>query len=271
LGNSCCRLRSLLSSNTKLRLELSRNSDIFCLNHYTAAPNAGRTYSLEVRDMKWYVNMVDINKTAHLGIEIALREFPAKYPVRRVKMVRLNVSQGEVQTPHHTLFTGQIPRRLIIGCVRRTAFNGSWEHNPFRFYNYGIREVTVTAGGNTYHRDPLRMDFAHNQYFRTFNHFLQSLGLGSPHTETCGITPEKYKSGLCLFGFDLTPDKQDGSHWDLAQRGSTSIEIKFGVDPGAAAGVVAGLQHAIEVIVYAEFDSIIRIDHNREAHLDHMS
>jgi hypothetical protein len=74
------------------------------------------------------------------------------------------------------------------------------------------------------------------------------------------VNLKKFKNGLCVFAFDLSPDEDDGSdHWDLIKEGATSINIHF-AQPTPAGG--------IEIIVYAEFDNLLTINHTRNIFLD---
>ena len=63
-----------------------------------------------------------------------------------------------------------------------------------------------------------------------------------------------------MFVFDLSPDGPDCSHWDMASEGTTSLDINFGAPLP---------QGGIDVIIYAEFDSLIMIDNNREVYTDY--
>ncbi len=68
-----------------------------------------------------------------------------------------------------------------------------------------------------------------------------------------------FKDGICIFAFDLSLDEDDGGdHWDLVKEGETTINIHF------SAATVA----AIEVIIYAEFDNLLTIDHARNTFID---
>ena len=125
---------------------------------------------------------------------------------------------------------------------------------------FGIKEISISAGGVNYPRDVLKTDFPKNIYLRAYLQLLESMGLGNPHNEGCSITPQLYKEGMTLFAFDLTPDECDGSYWDLSRQGATTFEIVFS----------PALPEPVEVIVYAEFDGLIRVDRNREAHLNYM-
>jgi hypothetical protein len=252
----------LIPTHTKIHLQMYRHDDAFCLKNYQAVQDAAglpipiRTYELRVTEMKWHVRLVDLSKATHVALESTLSLYTAKYPIDRIQMARISIPANSDRTPHHTVFQGQIPRRITFGCVRRDAFNGSRTLNPFMFENFGIKQVTVTAGGITYNRDPLKTDFEHNVYLRAYLQLMESLGNGYPSTKTCAITPSLFKAGFCLFAFDLTPDDEpEGQHWELTRQGGTILEILF--EPMLA--------HPIEIIVYGEFDSMIRLDRNREA------
>ena len=243
----------LILSNMDLRMQLHRNTDRFCLMNF------GGTYKIEVQNMMWYVRKVEVAKSVHLAIESALEKSSAKYPLRRVVLTKLHIAQGRRSTPTNTLFTGQIPRRLIIGCVDSDAFYGSYSKSPFNFKNYNITEISVTAAGYTYPREPLRMDFENYQFMRPYVQMFEALGIGNEDRSN-NISLLDFKNCTCLFGFDLTPDQHDSSHWELVREGSTTVDIIFGTDIPAA---------GVEMIVYAEFDNLVTIDKFRNVHIDY--
>lgn len=77
---------------------------------------------------------------------------------------------------------------------------------------------------------------------------------------TTAITLKKFKSGSTLFAFDLSPDEDDGGHWDLARDGAVYINMHFSVNVPAA---------GIELIAYAEFDNLVTVDRNRNPYTDY--
>ena len=245
----------LLVNHIDLRLTLYRNSDAFCM--LTGTANAA--FKIEVNTMKWYVKGVDILKSIALGLEHTLLTHTAKYPVRRIEIKTLHLSQAVRQTPENALFNGQIPRRVVIGCVDSDAFHGSYAKSPFNFKNFSIREISVTAAGITYPMKPLTMDFANNQFTRAFVQLFEAVGIGGEN-KGLKIDMKSFKNGCCLFAFDLSPDEDDGSHWDLIKEGTTSVNIEF-----ATAIPASGA----EVIMYAEFDNLITIDRNRNPYTDY--
>ena len=246
----------LMLDNTEIQLELHRNPDAFALLCFAEAPEA---YKLEILDMSWHIRKVEILRSVQMGLESALQQHTAKYPIRRVVMRKLHVQQGRRSTPNNTLFNGQIPRRLVVGFVDSDAYYGNYKKSPFVFNNYSVTNAKVTAGGVVYPREVLQMNFAQNQYVRPYVQLFESLGNSKEDTGNC-ITMKDFKNSHCLFVFDLSPDEQDGSHWELLREGSTSIDMQFGVD------VPVG---GIEMIVYAEFDNLVSIDRNRNIFFDY--
>jgi hypothetical protein len=49
------------------------------------------------------------------------------------------VPTGYLDASRETLFSGQLPTRLIVGLVDNRAYNGSRERNPFNFHHYSAR------------------------------------------------------------------------------------------------------------------------------------
>ncbi len=245
----------LLLDNTELYMELHRNSDAFALMSFADGIN----YKLEVQDMIWYVRKVEILKSVQMGLETALVRNPAKYPVRRIQVTKLHIAPGRRAAPANTLFTGQIPRRLVVGFVNMRSYYGNYQTSPFRFNNHTVTKIKVMAGGQVFPREPIEMDFTNNRFMRGYVNLFEGLGQGREDTGN-HITLNDFKHSHCLFVFDLTPDEQDAGHWELIKEGSVSVDVEFGVDvpePG------------IEMIVYAEFDNLVMIDHNRNVYFDY--
>ena len=243
-----------LLNNIDFRMTLYRNSDAFCI----MSPGGNQNYKIQVENMKWYVKAVEVSKSVSLALERSLMQYTAKYPIRRVEIKSIHVNLGARATSDTAIFNGQIPRRLVIGCIDADAYHGIYAKSPFNFKNNAIDEVSITAAGQTYPSKPLTMDFAHNRFTRSFVQLFEGLGI-SDENKGNGINLASFKNGVCIFAFDLSPDEDDGSdHWDLVKEGETTVNVHFS-DATA---------EAIEVIVYAEFDNLLTIDHTRNTFID---
>ena len=244
-----------LINNIDLRLTLYRNSDSFCI----VSPQAAQRYKIEINSMKWFVKAVDVSKSVSLALERSLMQYTAKYPIRRVEIRTIHVNAGLRETPENAIFNGQIPRRLVIACVDADAYHGTYGKSPFNFKNFAIDEISITAAGQTYPAKPLTCDFVDNHYTRAFVQLFEGLGISD---DDKGNTVDliKFKYGICVFAFDLSPDEDDSSdHWDLIKEGATTVNIHF--QNATPAG-------GIEVLVYGEFDNLLTINHTRNSFID---
>jgi hypothetical protein len=244
-----------LLSQTEMRLELHRNSNAFVLQ----CPTNVADIQLNVLQVKLYIRKVEVLDSVSIALEKTMLKYSAKYPIRRVVMMNLHVTNPARATPLNNLFSGQLPRRMIFGCIDGDAYRGVINKSPFNFKNYSITDVRVVCGGQTYPAHPMRLDFPKNCYIRAYDHLFEALDLAKDNKGN-HINRAQFKDGRCLFAFDFTPDEDDGPHWDLVREGSTSIEISFG-DQLPASGV--------EVIIYAEFDNMVLIDKNRNTFYDY--
>ena len=248
-----CQDRYLLNQ-LDVRLQLHRNSNNFVLMCFDANPD----FVLEVNSMRWLVKTVEISPAVSLALEKTLLQYEAKYPVRRVEMKTMNVAAGLRGTQDNALFTGQIPRRVVFGCVDFDAFHGNFQKSPFNFKNYDIQRVGLTVCGETYPTKPLQLHFGNNQFVQAFVQMFEGLGMGGENRGN-NVTMQSFKYGTCLFAFDLSPDEDDGGHWDLVKDGPVSVNIEFGT----------ALANPVEIIVYAEFDNLLTIDKTRNVSIDY--
>jgi ribonucleoside-diphosphate reductase beta chain len=151
-----------------------------------------------------------------------------------------------------------VPRRIIIGLLSSAAYNGSRFKSPFNFEHFTLREITITANGRNYPQVPYQLDYARDLYVRAFHDFNEFVGVAYT-TESNGIDMNMYKSGWCLYTFCLTNSMENENCFELIKDGIVGINLKF-IDP-----VPAG---SITLIAYAESDTLLLVDRNRQISSD---
>ena len=246
-----------LLPNIELRLTIFPNSNAFNLLNYTDGE-----YKVDFQSLKLYVKSVELMKSYYLSLERALPQTPAKYPLKRVATYNLHITQTRRSIPVNDIFGGIIPRRVIIGCVKAKAYHGDFKKSPFYFEHFKLTEIYIRAGGERYPNIPLAPDYENDNFVRAYMQLME--GLGYAGTDTCNtITQKRFKDGWCIYCFDLSPTQDDSDqNWNLERKGSTSIHLEF-KDPVPDGG--------IEVIIWAEFDSMLSIDGMRNCFLDYVS
>ena len=243
-----------LPSDVGMRLRFARNKDAFCLMSDQQNPQ----YKVKIVDCKLFVRKVHISPSVFVAQAKAFEVGNAKYAIRRVVCKSYTIAAGARDNTHENLFTGQLPSRLVIGMVRNASYNGVYGHNPYNFHHYSVSHVKVLLDGQSQHVKTIECNFADHQTICAY----MSLFSGSNkwrRDEGNEINRRDYEGGYTLFCYDLSPDLSEETHFNLAREGNVRIDLKFEV----------ALPHTINVVVYAEFESIVQIDRNKNILIDY--
>lgn len=256
-----------LLSNVDLQIELWRNSDEFLLltpppvtgsqsgeGSSTQATKKAERYKIKLKAMSLFVRKAELTKNLHLAITERLnRGAEARYALRRVKMTTQHVAAGCWSTPTTALFTSQLPRRVFVVCVNSDAYNGRYHLDPFLFEHFNLRSAKITAGGQAFPDPPYTLDITKGIYVRAYLGLFDALGFERDNRGN-GINRRDFVNGFTVLGFDLTPDSDDGPHFQIIKDGSLTLQLEFAAPippPG------------IEVIILGEYDNEITINESR--------
>lgn len=241
----------------ELKLKFTRSDAAFCLMSGETSP----TQKVVIEDATLFIRKIKPNPSLALALVEKLKTTPAKYPIRRTDVKVFSLASGSFGTPKDNVFNGQIPDRLVIAMVDSDAYNGSYTKSPYNFKHNNLRYLGVFANGNQVPQKPLQLKYSETGG-QGFIMGYQSLFTGSgimygDHGNQ--ISREDYADGYTLYCFNLTPDLSSGENFNLIKQGNLRIEIQF----------ASALQHTVNLIVYAEFDSVLEIDHSRNVLFDY--
>lgn len=243
-----------LPNDISLRIRLVRNKDAFCLMSSTPDDN----YKINISACKIYVRKVKLSPSVFVAHAKALEVGNAKYPIRRVVCKTFTVPRGNLDFSQENLFTGQLPTRLVLGCVDNDAYNGSYAKSPFNFKHFRMSQLKVFLDGQQQQIRPLELNYANNGYLAGYMTLFSGTGKQF-RDEGCEIQRDEYPGGYALYAFDLTPDMAEEGHFNLIKEGNVRVDVKFDV----------GLPNTINVIAYAEFENIIEIDRSKNVIFDY--
>ena len=256
-----------LLSGMDIRFELFRSSNQFAL------VTAGHNFKIHLEEIKLYIRKVELTQQLSLAVETALQRQPAKYPVRRMELKTLHINQGRLTTPENNIWSGQLPRRVVMCLVDTDSYYGSYGKNPFIFEHHGVEQVAIYVNGQCVpYSGPLNVQFRNRTVagiaeakvpdlvMNAYTQFYNALGFGQ-HEKSNGISLERFIVSACYFVFDLSQDNvTDKSSWELLRSGTLSVYYKF---------KKAVENDGIRVLILGEFDNLITINKNRDIEYDY--
>ena len=246
-----CFQDKLLLNGVDIKLRFVRSKDAFSVM---------RGGIVKIEDMSLFVRKVKVNSHFQLEHIKGLEKTTAKYPIKRVETKAYSIPQGHLRYVQENLFLGQRPKRIILGMVKNSAFNGYSDENPFEFKHYSTNFVALYIDGVQVPSKAYKPNFANRLYDRCYVSLFESLGITNKNVGI-DISYTDYLNGYTLFGFDLTPDLDHSGHFHLVKEGNVRLELNF----------ETALPETVNLIVYAEFDNIIEIDKARNVHFDYTS
>ena len=239
----------LMLNGVDIKMRLVRSKDTFSLM------GDGR---VRIRDVALHVRKVKVHPSVQLNHIKGLERMTAKYPVCRVETKVFSIPRGNMMANQENLFLGQLPKRLVIGMVENTAFNGHKDKNPYNFHHFDVDYLALNVDGKQVPAKPLTPNFTDDLCTRSYASLFTGTGFMG-HDRGNQISLEEYSKGFTLFAFDLTPDLDEGGHFHLLKQGNLRLELHF----------KTALSQTINVIVYAEFDNVIEIDKARNILFDY--
>ena len=242
-----------LLNGVDVKIRLVRSKDTFAL----MAGGGNLDYKVHIVNATMFARKATLNPTVQVAHIKALDKGTAKYPLRSVDCKVYSIPTGAMSHTHENLFLGTLPKRLVLCCIDNDAYNGSYAKNPFHAKHNNVNFLAVYVDGRQVPSKPLQPNFDENRFIRSYLNLFTSTGKVS-QDEGNGLTRDDFRDGYTFFGFDLTPDACDGSCFHLVQKGNLRIEMHF----------AAALQQTINVVVYAEFESVLEIDKSRNVIYD---
>ena len=245
------RQERLLLNKCNMRIKLTPHNKAFYLmcdkNEYKVKLEAAR---FELTKLK-------MNPAVLNDHNMALMKSNAKYPIRRSEIKTFSIPQGNMQTVKESLFSGQVPRRLIIGLLDSQALAGDVTKNPFNFQHFNLNYLCAHVDGDRVPNRPLTPDYTNGHFIRAYESLFTGIGIKN-EDKSVDIRRVEFHRGYTVYVLHLCPGEPDSMAYDFVQNGTVRLEMKF----------ATALTQTTSCIVYAEFENILEVDRNRNVILD---
>lgn len=244
----------LLLNNINLRLKLFRNKTAFSLLTTEAVTG---DYKIEITDAALLVRRVKLNPSMIRANEIFLKKNNARYSIERNEIKTFNIAKDTTSKVLDNCFISQMPKRILMFAVDESAeFN--YQKTPYFFKNHDLTYAHL-SGDNFTNLRPITLNHAKKEYmeayislYDTANTFFQD--------SSFAILPDEFLLSSFIIGWDLSADSfASSNHLSMQKSGVLRLELQWGTP----------LKKNIKLMLYAEYDSFISIDSERNVYTDY--
>ncbi|KAK2187695.1 hypothetical protein NP493_156g00009 [Ridgeia piscesae] len=223
------------------------------------ADGADADFKVCIVEAALFARKAKLNPAVQMAHIKALEKATAKYPLRRVDCKVFSIPRGSMSHTHENVYLGVLPKRVVLCSIYNDAYNGAYNKNPFNAKHNNMNFLALYVDGQQVPAKPLQPRFDDGCYVRSYVNLFAGTGKMF-QDEGNDLTRKDFGNGYTLFSFDLTPDAcDDGSHFNLVQKGNLRVEIHFDQPLG----------QTVNVIVYGEFESVLEIDRSRNIIYDY--
>ena len=154
------------------------------------------------------------------------------------------------------MFCDVIPQIIVVGIVDNDAFNGAFRKNPFSFQNYKMTLYGLLKNNEPHTKQTLSNQFSDRGRWRIHYSFSVHLNRYCKWLLRSwnAISREDFPNGYTLVSFDTSADFCPKAYFDPVDKGGLKLELQFG----------SALTQAVNIIVYAEFGTLIEINGSRD-------
>ena len=104
------------------------------------------------------------------------------------------IPTGSLSDFKECIISGQLPKKIVVGCVRNTAYNRVYNENPFNFEHFNLSNIAVHIDGQSDTVPSLDPDFTNSLYLMCFHSMFG--GVGKVNTdEDLDMSRTEYNKG----------------------------------------------------------------------------
>jgi hypothetical protein len=229
-----------------MTIKLIRNDDKFSLLSATMKAK------IKLHSLKLSIRRITIDPSIAHAIETKLRGGEhVIYPLAQSRVKTHLINSGRTNENISQIFTGQLPRTLIIGFVKDKGYNGAVDKNPFVFEPFKLNYLNLLVDGEPISPTVFQPDYENGNGLREYRWLLDNLG--QYHIRSNGLTYEEFVSNSNFYVFDMSPELCNG--FDLHGNVNSTVDLQVGFKDA--------LTENVTCLIYGTFNQVLTIDAER--------
>ena len=243
-----------LAPGHQLELEIERTRDDIVL--LCTDPNLRP----KIKVLDFYAKIRTATPTPTFRDQISRRLTSATVPYQMSRnVIRIQVfSEGTSNLYMPNMYRGKLPRALYCFFLNNNQLNGSYEHNPFIFKHYNVREASVNINGVQIPAGGLKIDHKKGYIAEAYRHLLDNVGLLN-NEEALDVNMDTFEKCMFVLAFDLSPLGDNGNTKHAALEGALSFN----------AVLDQPLPNPVTLMTHAVFENTVTVNKQLEVSLDY--
>jgi len=172
-----------------------------------------------------------------------------KLSFNSVSLRTVSVPKDTFNIVQERIWSGTIPKVVLVGIVNAESYQGVQGKNPFDFKTYNLSRINVSTNENQAAFNAQEYDFENGKFLDGYLKLCEVIN--NKHENIINRT--SFKNGKCLYGFELNPQLLDNSVTP-SRSGNVKLDVTFAKQTPEAA----------VIILYGLFQSHLYIDKERE-------
>ena len=251
LHNPICQESRLMLPLMPIEILLTKARTEFVLQSNKSEPN----FKLEILDAKINLRRVKVLSSYKLRLEASLQSADAIYPVRTFECRPYSLDANIRSYTYNNIFPQNscLPEFACVMLVKSQCFTGDISTSPYHFQAFGLEEISISF--DQYH-------FTHHCEFQNES----ELDYTEPYNALFQASGMKSNSGLsfkledfpknAIYCYDFGREEAlNCEQWNGTRAGSARLNLRFNANVA---------NEALTVLVYSEYNSVIKISKNRE-------
>ena len=115
------------------------------------------------------------------------------------------ISARSLSAFNEGIISGQLPKNIVVGCVRNTAYNGVYNENQFNFEHFNLSNIAVHIDGQSVRVPSLDPEFKSSLELTCFYSIFGSAGKVNTD-ENLDVPRTDNDKGYALYGFNMATD-----------------------------------------------------------------
>jgi hypothetical protein len=186
------------------KIRFNRAPDAFSI---IAPDTTTDALKVKILDLKLNLHYVEYQDNVRSHILHRYLSEPACYPIQRTDIKNYFIETGATSFVKQGMFTGILPRSILIAMVRTDAFNGRQNLNPFVFEMFDISDSELKINGEVV--QSYKFDMKSEHAIKAFSNLFKHIGING-EDRGIGITYAGFLTDHFLLPFDLSPDRCNG-------------------------------------------------------------